>query len=352
MTTFKKTIALLFAAALALSIAACAPAAPAAPAAAPQAAAPAAEAPSASGEVMNLKVGHVVTEDHPYHQGLLKWAELIKERTEGRIVIEVFANSTLGNERDMIEALQLGMLDITLPNSAPMANFTDVMMVFDLPYLFETREDAVAVLDSEIGQEMLDSLESINLIGLAFWENGYRHVTNGTKEVRTPDDIKGMKIRTMENETHMNSFRAWGADPTAMAWGEVYTALQQKTLDGSEVPLATIYGSKVHEVTKYVSLTGHFYCPAPLLFSKAIWDKISAEDQQIIRQASIEARDIERQMCETADAELVQKIRDEGGVVTEGIDKAPWKEMAQTVYDQFVAAHGGETLAKIQEKLA
>lgn len=298
-----------------------------------------------------FQAGHVLTEDHPYHVGLLEWAKRVNERTDGRIVINIFANSTLGNERDMIEALQFGALDITLPNSAPMANFTDAMKVFDLPFLFRNREEAARVLDGEIGGEILGSLDGIGIIGLAFWENGFRDIANNKVEIRVPDDLKGLKIRTMENHIHMAAFRIWGADPTAMAWGEVYTALQQKTIDGLENPVTPIYMNKMHEVARIISSTGHFYCPAPLLFSKITWDSLTAADQEILRAAAVEVRDVQRQLCAEADGIYREKMRQDGAVVIEGIDKAVWREASQPVYDRYAKEVGADVLARIQKTL-
>lgn len=298
-----------------------------------------------------FQAGHVLTEDHPYHIGLVEWAKKIGERTDGRITINVFANSTLGNERDMIEALQFGTLDITLPNSAPMANFTNAMKVFDLPFLFENREQVANVLDGEIGLEILASLDAIGIVGLAFWENGFRDIANSKVEIRVPADLQGLKIRTMENHIHMAAFRTWGADPTAMAWGEVYTALQQKTIDGLENPVTPIYMNKMHEVAKIVSSTGHFYCPAPLLFSKITWDSLDAADQQIIRDVSVEMRGVQRQLCAEADGVYRDKMRQDGATVIEGIDKSLWRAASQPVYDQYAKEVGEDVLARILQAL-
>lgn len=222
--------------------------------------APAEEA--ASDDVIVLQAGHVLTEDSGYHQGLLRWAELVNERTDGHIKIEVYPNSTLGNERDMIEAVQMGMLDITIPNHAPMANFTDAFNVFDLPFLFANRDEAYAVCDSDFAQGILDSLADINIVGISLWENGMRYLANNKLDVVDSSDLAGLKIRTMENTIHMASFTAWGADPTPMAFGEVYTSLQQGTIDGCEIPLETIYQNKMYEVANHITMTGHFYCTA------------------------------------------------------------------------------------------
>lgn len=305
-----------------------------------------------TGGTLELKAGHVLTEDSPYHLALTQWADEVYEKTEGRVKVDVFANSVLGNERDMIEALQMGTLDITLPNSAPLSNFTDALKVFDLPFLFMEPEDAYAVIDSEVGAGMLDSLSDIGVVGLSMWENGFRNIANNKGEIRTPDDLKGLKIRTMENPIHMASFKAWGADATAMAWGEVYTALQQKTIDGLENPFTPIYQNKLHEVAPFVTVTGHFYCPAPLLISKTTWEKISPEDQAVIRELSDKYKEVERQMCMEVDEDYKNRMMEEGVTVVEDIDKAAWRKAAQPVYDEYADEIGVDLLNQIQEMIS
>ena len=295
-----------------------------------------------------LKAGHVLTEDSAYHMALTQWADEVEEKTEGRVRIDVYANSVLGNERDMIEALQMGTLDITLPNSAPLSNFTDAFRVFDLPFLFRDSQEAYAVIDSEIGDNMLASLAEIGIKGLSIWENGFRYIANNKHDVAVPEDMAGMKIRTMENEIHMDSFRSWGADATAMAFGEVYTALQQNTIDGLENPFTPIYQNKLYEVAPYITMTGHFYCPAPLLIAKTTWDKISPEDRQIIQELADKYKDTERQMCRDYDEENKKIMIEEGATVIEDVDKSLWREAAQPVYDTYSAEIGTELLDSIQ----
>jgi len=343
---FKKLIALAMTACMAVSLAACG----GSKESSSSTAASADEA--VSGEALVLKAGHVLTEDSPYHEALVQWANEVNEQTEGRIKIDVYANSVLGNERDMIEALQMGTLDITLPNSAPLSNFTDTFRVFDLPFLFQTPEEAYAVIDSEIGDGMLEALSDVNLIGLSIWENGFRYIANNQKDVKTPEELSGLKIRTMENPIHMASFRSWGADATAMAWGEVYTALQQGTIDGLENPITPIYQNKMHEVAQHVTMTGHFYCPAPLLISPSTWGKISEGDQQIMKTLADKYKDVERQLCSEYDNMYKDMMIEEGATIVEDVDKEAWRAAAQPVYDEYSEEIGTQLIADIQAKIA
>lgn len=304
---------------------------------------------AASGDTIVLQAGHVLTEDSGYHQGLLEWAKLVSERTNGHVKIDVYPNSTLGNERDMIEAVQMGMLDITIPNHAPMANFTDAFSVFDLPFLFASRDEAYAVCDSEFGQNVLDSLRDVHIVGISMWENGMRYLANNTLDIVTPDDVKGLKIRTMENKIHMASFSAWGADPTPMAFGEVYTSLQQGTIDGCEIPLETIYQNKIYEVANHITMTGHFYCVAPLIMSENAWNKLSADEQKILVDAANEVKPHERQMVVDADANYHETMKNEGITFVDEIDADLWRATAKSVYDNFEKQ---DVLAQVQEIIA
>lgn len=346
----QKAVAIIISTVMVASLAACSGGSTAQTTAA-QAGSETTAAAAATGETLELQAGHVLTEDSAYHIALTGWADEVNQATDGRIKINVFANSVLGSERDMIESLQNGTLDITLPNSAPMANFTDAFKVFDLPFLFQTPEEAYAVIDSEIGDGMLAQLDAIGIKGLSLWENGFRYVANNKKDVYTPDDLKGLKIRTMENEIHMASFRSWGADATAMAWGEVYTGVQQGTIDGLENPMGPIYQNALHEVAPHITMTGHFYCPAPLLVSKATWEKISPEDQAIMIELANKYKTTERELCAQYDKDYADKMVEEGCTVitADQIDKSVWREAAQSVYDSYQDQIGADLINKIKE---
>lgn len=292
---------------------------------------------------MSLKVGHVLAPDHPYQIGLEKFAELVKEKTDGLVTVDVFHSSQLGNEREAIEGVQMGTLDMTLVSTAPLAGFSNAFLVFDLPFIFQSRDHAYAVLDGPIGQNILKDLEKNGILGLGYWENGFRNLTNSKREVVVPSDAAGLKIRTMENKIHMASFRTIGADPTPMAFGELFTALQQGTVDGQENPIPIIYTSNFFEVQKYLSLTGHFYAAAPLLINKALFDKMTPEVQNAILEAAIEARDFERSLVAEMNTNLLGEIKAKGMIVTE-VDKDVWLEAMQPVYAEFENEIGADLI--------
>jgi len=301
-----------------------------------------------SKEVITIRVGHVLAPDHPYTIGLNKFAELVAEKTDSKVKVEVFHSSQLGNERDMIEGLQLGTLEMALVSTAPLSSFTNDFLVFDLPFMFKDTASARKIVDSEIGQNMLDSLESQKVIGLAYWENGFRNVTNNKKPIETPADLKGLKIRTMESPVQMESFNALGASATPMAFGELFTALQQNTIDGQENPLAIISTSKFYEVQKYLSLTEHFYAPAPLLISQSFFNGLSPDIQTAIKEAAIEARDFERNAIDEMSASLLDELKASGMIINTP-DKAPFIEAVKPVYEKFTGQIPAELIKSVQD---
>ena len=303
---------------------------------------------SAQAASVNLKAGHVLAEGHSYHLSWQRVGEIVKAKTNGELTIDVFANSTLGNERDLIEGMQLGAVDLAVVSSGPMSGFSQAFLVLDLPYIFPTYESAYLVLDGEIGQGMLDSLAQNRLKGFCFWENGFRNVT-AKKATRKPEDVKGLKLRTMEAEVHMATFNNLGAIATPMAMGEVYTALQQGTIDAQENPIANIYQAKFHEVNRYVNMTRHFYAGSPVLMSKAIWDKLSPEHQKILSEAIIETRSFARDEIKRGEKEYSEAMKKEGVTIVEDIDMAAWQKAVQPTYEQFKNKIGADLIKKVQD---
>ncbi|MFZ5945447.1 MAG: TRAP transporter substrate-binding protein [Bacillota bacterium] len=311
---------------------------------------PKAEAPKQEekkAETKVLKIGHTLVADHPYQKGLEKFGEIVKEKTNGKFSVEIFPSAQLGSEREAIEGVQMGTIDLTLVSTAPLAGFSDAFLVTDLPFIFTSREHAYKVLDGEIGKAMFDGLKGTGLVGLAYFENGFRNVTNSKLPVVKPEDMKGIKIRTMENQIHMDSFRTIGADPTPMAFGELFTALQQKTVDAQENPLPIIYTSKFFEVQNHLALTGHFYAPAPLLISDSLWNSLSADEKKIFQDAANEARDYERKIILDMDNSLLSELKANGMQVTEP-DKAEWQKAMAPVYEKWQDKIGKDLIDKVQ----
>lgn len=293
-----------------------------------------------------FRVNHTLDPTSHYNHGLLYLDKLLQERTNGELSLDVYHSSQLGSERDAIEGVTMGTLEMTLVSSAPLANFTKTFMVFDLPFIVSDRDKAYKWMDGPDGQAILGSLEKQNMIGLSIWENGFRMLTNSKLAVKKPEDVKGLKIRLMENPVHLATFKTLGAYPTPMPFGELFTALQQKTVDGQENPLVIIYTSKFYEVNKYVSLTGHFYAPAILLINKQVWEKLSPEHRDIMTKSIAEARDWERKFSKDGEAKLIEDLKKGGAEVIE-VDKAEWAKVLQPVYKEFESVIGKDVIQSL-----
>jgi tripartite ATP-independent transporter DctP family solute receptor len=214
-----------------------------------------------------LKMNISVAQNSHYGVAIDTFAREVEKRTDGRYKVQNFYSGALGAERESIEALQLGTLDLTMTSTGPVPNFVPDVAILDIPFLFRDYAQARAVLDGPIGQDMLQKFEPKGIHGLAWGENGFRNMTNSKHPVMVPEDLKGLKMRTMENPVHIQAYRAFGIIPTPMAFTEVFTALQQGTVDGQENPLSVITAAKLDQVQKYLTLTGHVYSPAVILMS-------------------------------------------------------------------------------------
>jgi tripartite ATP-independent transporter DctP family solute receptor len=293
-----------------------------------------------------LKLGHAVAPEHPYHLGAVRYSELVAQRTKNKVKIDVYPSTQLGNERDMVEGLQLGTIDLVVTSTGPLGGFVPRMFVVDLPFLFRDRAHAYKVLDGPIGRELLDAFSAKGIQGLAFWENGFRQITNSVRPIEKPEDLKGIKIRTMENKVHLSAFRAFGASPTPMAWSEVYTALQQKTIDAQENPIAIIYFQKIYEVQKYLASTGHFYSPTPLLMSLKAFNNLPKNIQKIMLDTAMECATYERNLLRDNEAKQLAEIKAKGMQVTLP-NKKPFLDAAAPVYKEFESQFGKETIGRI-----
>lgn len=282
-----------------------------------------------------LKLGHAVSDQHPYHMGAERFKEIVEKETGGEVEVSLFPNNQLGTgERDLLEGLQLGVVDVYVGSTGPMGGFEKKFMLFDFPFLFKDKAQAYEVLDGEIGTYVMGLLDKIGIKGLAWYENGFRHFTNSKRPVNTPDDVKGLKLRTMENKIHMALWRAMGADPTPMAWGEVFTALQQGTVDGQENPVPIIYVQKIYEVQKHLALTGHVFSPAMIAIAKAKFDALPEAHRAVILKAARESALYQREQITRMEEEQVAKLKELGMEVT-APNVAPFREATKPVYDQF-----------------
>ena len=295
----------------------------------------------------DLVEAHTSPPDHPYTLGMVRYADLVKERTNGRVAIQIHHSRQLGDERQVVEGLQLGTIHLTVTSTGPLGGFVPEMNVVDLPFLFRDAEHAYKVLDGEIGRGLLNKFDAVGIKGLAFWENGFRHITTSKKPVREPTDMKGLKIRVMENKVHQAAFRQLGSDATPMAWGEVFTSLQQGLLDAQENPIPIIYTFKLNEVQKYVSLTGHVYSPAPLLMSKKTWDRMPPEIQKVMFDTAVEVARYQRGLIREQEQKQIGELRAKGMTIIEQPDRAAFREAMKPVFEQFQGQFGKDLVQRI-----
>ena len=295
-----------------------------------------------------MKLASLTPASHTYNQAANKFAELVKQRSQGRIEVKVYPDGQLGKgERELLEAIQQGTLDIYVGSTAPLSGFSPSMGILDIPFLFRDYAHADKVLDGPIGLSLLKELEKANLKGLAFWENGFRNLTNSKLAVKTPDEAKGLKIRTQENKIHLTAWKAAGVNPVPMAWGEVYGALQQKTIDGQENPVAVIHSAKLNEVQKYLSMTQHVYSPAVLIVSAKKWQAIPPADQEMLLKTALEVAQFERKLGRDAEEKQVAELTARGMTVTKDVDKAAWQKAMQPAFDEFSKQFGKEKIDAI-----
>ncbi|MFD2368712.1 TRAP transporter substrate-binding protein [Brevibacillus sp. GCM10020057] len=301
-----------------------------------------------------IKAGIGLNEDHPEGQGLKKFAELVSEKSGGKLKVIPYYAAQLGDDKKMTEALQAGTQEITIPSTSPLVGDIKEFAMFDFPFVFNEEKEAHAVLDGPLGQKLLEKLPEHNLIGLGYWENGFRNLTNSKHPVAKAEDFQGLKIRTMQNEVHLQAFQALGANPSPMAFSEVFSALESRTVDGQENPLATIKSNKYNEVQQYLSLTKHVYTPFVFLVGKKFWDQLSAEEQQILRDAAQEAGKYERELNFTENQRALDELKAAGMQVNDVSpeEKARMQEIIKPVIDKFAKEIGEDLVKEMYDEVA
>jgi len=272
----------------------------------------------------------------------------VEQRTGGRYKIQTFYSGALGAERESVEATQLGTQELTFTSTGPIPNFVPEVKILDVPFLFRDYAHARAVLDGPIGQEMLAKFEAKGLKALAWGENGFRHMTNSKRAVNGPDDLRGLKMRTMENPVHIQAYKGFGINPTPMAFTEVFTALQQGTVDGQENPLSVITAAKFEQVQKHLSLTGHVYSPAVFLMNKAQFDKLSAADKQAFLDAAKDGVKANRARVDADEKSAVADLRSKGMQVVDNVDRSKFQAALAPVYADFAKQFGQANLDRIR----
>ena len=282
-----------------------------------------------------LQLGTTVNEQDSFQIAAVKFAELIQEKTDGKYAIEIHPNGDLGGERDMLESMQMGTLDMGIVTSGPFVNFSEAMGVLDMPFLFASNEEAYAVFDGEVGRDLLDTLEDSSLKGLAYAERGFRNLTNNVKAVHSADDVAGLKIRVMENDVYTKTFTALGANAVPMNWNDTLTALQQGTIDGEENPINVINSYKLWESQKYCTLDRHSYSSAIITMSLDVFNSLDEDTQKIFLDSAQEAAEYERKWVAAQEADQLQTMKDNGMEVDEHPDVDSFREAVKSVYEDY-----------------
>lgn len=293
---------------------------------------------------MNISIG----QNSHYGVAVDAFARELEKNTSGRFKVQNHYSGALGAERESIEAVQLGTLDLTMSSTGPVPNFVPDVAILDIPFLFRDYAHARAVLDGSIGQEMLARFEAKGIKALAWGENGFRHMTNSKRAVNAPDDLKGLKMRTMENPIHIAAYKNFGIIPTPMAFTEVFTALQQGTVDGQENPLSVITAAKFEQVQKHISLTGHVYSPAVILMNKGAFDKLAATDRTAFLDAAREAVKANRARVDEDERKAVDYLKSKGVQVVESLDKAKFQSSLGPSYAEFAKRFGQANIDRVR----
>lgn len=279
-----------------------------------------------------LRLAETHPQDYPTTRGDYEFARLVKERSNGRIVIEVYPGSQLGQEKAVIEQVQFGAIDITRVSVSPVAAFVPKLNAFQMPYLYRDADHMWNVLNGDIGKALLASLEPFGFIGLGWFEGGSRNFYNSKREIKTPADLKGLKIRVQESELMMGLVSAFGANPTPMAFGEVYSGLQTGVIDGAENNWPSYFSTSHYEVAKYFTLDEHTRVPEIIVGSKISLGRLSKADQELIRQAARDAVEFQKKEWAKYEQLSIDKVKAGGSQITYVADKAPWIALMAPLY--------------------
>ncbi len=317
-------------------------------------AAGASEAPAAEKPAVVIKISNGVNELHPSYLACKEFERIVESKLPGKYDVQVYANAQLGDDVRATEGVRMGTLEAVATSASPLTGLVTEFNVFDLPFIITSEKAADAIYDGPVGAKLGALLEPKGIKLLAYYENGFRQLTNSVREVKSPEDLKGMKVRTMQNPIHLAAWKALGANPTPMAFSEVFTAMQQKTIDGQENPIPTIYLSKFFEVQKFVSLTGHVYGPHILLINKKLFDSFPAEDQKVIMAAAQESAVWQRATNRKMNSEQVDALRKEGMTVTvlSPDQLKVFQDATKSVYDEWIPKIGKELIDEFRATVA
>jgi len=299
-----------------------------------------------------IKFTNGVNEDHPVGVGVKKMQEVLAAKTGGKMKIVAFWGGAAGGDLPATQALRAGTQEMVCTSSSPLVGIVKELGAFDLPFLFANEKEADAVLDGPAGEYFNKKLEAAGLVNLAYWENGFRNLTNSKKPVAKPEDFEGVKLRVMQNNIFLDSFKTLGANAVPMAFGEVFTALETRTIDGQENPFVTIETSKFSEVQKYLSVTRHAYTPFLILYSKKLWDQLNPQEQAVLREAAKEGQKVQREANRALNEKALANLRKT--MTVNDVSPAEQKRMldkVKPVYDKNVPNIGAEAVGVVTDAL-
>lgn len=296
-----------------------------------------------------VKIGYTPAHNSHYGAGATSFCTEIEKNTHSRYKCQQFPSAALGGEREMLEAVQIGTQDSVLISTGPVGNFVPETRIIDIPFLFRDYDHARKTLDGPVGDELLTKFPSKGLIALAWTESGFRQFTNSKRPIVKPEDMKGMKVRTMENKVHMDGYRTLGILPTPMAFPELFGALQQGTVDGQDNPISVLATSKFSQVQKHLSISSHGYTPALLIISPRLWDKISAEDKVVFQAAAKTSVAAQRKKVDEDEVKGFAQLEKEGMQIVKNVDRAAFIEAFKPAMAAYAKQFGAENIKRIQD---
>jgi tripartite ATP-independent transporter DctP family solute receptor len=301
---------------------------------------------AAQAQAIKLSLGHGAAPGNPRHEASLKFAEVVKAKSGGRIEVAVSPSAQLGDDAAMVTALRTGAIDISANSQGAVATVVPEYAAFGMPFLFGSLPQAWKLLDGPLGQELAQKSADKGMVVLGYWDNGIRHMSNSRKPITKPEDLKGMKMRTLPDAVTVDIMQSLGAEAQQIKFAELYVALQQGVVDGQENPLMNISASKLYEVNKYISLTGHKYEMTPFLMSKRSWDKLNDADRKALQDAATEATALQRKLSQEADDKLIADLKSKG-VQINAADKAAFEKATGAVDDKWMAGPIGPYVKKV-----
>ncbi|TCT04219.1 TRAP transporter substrate-binding protein [Aquabacter spiritensis] len=303
----------------------------------------------------DTKLGYVPAEGHPVGQGVNRFIALVKEKSGGRIAITPYSDGKLGNEPQMQSSIQGGFLEIMVGPTSNLVGAVKEFGIYDLPFFFGNFKEVDAVLDGRVGTALFERLKPLNVIGLAYWDNGFRHMTNSKRKIEKVQDIAGLKIRVIPNPLFIDTFSALGTNPVPLPYPELFNALENRTVDAQETPVGLIYASKFYEVQKYLTLTGHVYTPFVLLASRKWFDSLPEADKKIVMEAARESAVYQRALSRDAADTIANVLLVKAGMDVAKLppeEQAKLREKVQPVVEKYTKILGEDLVKQAREDMA